>query len=205
MSKIRIVILLNILLPIAALAQTPYERLGQKAMMSGDFGNAAVYFEKAFAIDNSNMNALYLMGYAYYHSNNFKKSIESFDKLITYKPAESIAYYYRGKAKMRMNAFIKDFRNPEKEQLLKGAIRDFSIGVEFNPMDMKFYQNRGLAYQEYAVYKSQKVNGIYQKNVAIHAVNASIIDFRKVLADNGSRKDIISQIEKSKQLLEDIK
>lgn len=201
----KIVILLNFLIPAVLFAQTPYERLGQKAMMSGEFGEAAGYFEKAFATDNSNMNALYLMGYAFYHANNYKKSVESFDKLISFKPDEPTAYYYRGKAKLLLNSQIKDYKSLEKEPLLLGAIKDFSTGIELNPSDMKFYQNRGLAYQEYSVFKSQKVSNIYNKNAATMAANASIADLKKVLSDNGTRKDISSQIEKSKQLLQDIK
>lgn len=201
----KIFILFNILLPTLVIAQTPYERLGQKAMMSGNFNEAASYFEKAFVDDNSNMNALYLMGYAYYHANNYKKSIDSFDKLIAYKPAEATAYYYRGKAKLLLNSQIKDYKSLEKEPLLLSAIKDFSAGIELNPSDMKFYQNRGLAYQEYSVFKNQKLSHIYNKNAASMAASASINDLKKVLSDNGTRKDISSQIEKSRQLLLDIK
>ncbi|WP_154286069.1 tetratricopeptide repeat protein [Pedobacter puniceum] len=203
--KFKILAVLALILPLTILAQTPFERLGQKAMMNGDFNTAATFFEQAVKQDHGNMNALYLLGYAYYHSSNYKKSIESFDKLIAYKPSEAIAYYYRGKAKMLMSAQIKDYKNPEKEDLLLGAIKDFSSGIELTPNDMKFYQNRGLAYQEYSVFKSQKVNDIYNKNAAISAANSSITDLKKVLAENAARKDIVSQIEKSKQLLINIK
>jgi len=201
----KIFILFNFLLPAIVFAQTPYERLGQKAMMNGDFSEAATYFEKAYAADNSNTNSLYLMGYAFYHASNYKKSVESFDKLIAFKPAEPIAYYYRGKAKLLLNAQIKDYKSLEKEPLLLSAIKDFSTGIELNPSDMKLYQNRGMAYQEYGIFKSQKVANIYNKNAATMAVNASIVDLKKVLADNGARKDIATQIEKSKQLLSNIK
>ena len=56
-------------------AQTTFERLGQKAMMGGEFIAAASYFEKAYASDNTNMNALWLMGYSNYHANDYKKCI----------------------------------------------------------------------------------------------------------------------------------
>lgn len=203
--KFSYLFLLNIILPIVVLAQTPFERLGQKAMMSGDFENAASYFEKAYSADDSNVNALYLMGYAYYHANNYQKSIESFDKLLALKPAEPIAYYYRGKAKTLLCTQIKDYKSPYKEKLLLGAIKDFSTGINLSPSDMKFYQNRGLAYQDYSLYKSQKINNIYNKGAAVSAATLSINDFEKVIADNVGRKDIQMQIEKSKQLLQDIK
>jgi tetratricopeptide (TPR) repeat protein len=189
----------------AANAQTTFERLGQKAMMGGDFITAASYFEKAYANDNGNMNALWLMGYSSYHANDYKKSIGAFDKLLAMKPTETAAYYYRGKAKVLLAESIKDFRSIEKDRLLLGAIKDFSISLELNPADMKVYQNRGLAYQEYGIYKSQKIVGVFNKIVAINALNSSINDFQKVLDENEGRRDISSQIEKSKQILKDIK
>ena len=196
---------LILLAPMVADAQAPYERLGQKAMMSGDFSAAGAYFEKAWTANRENTNALYLMGYAYYHAPNYRKSIDAFDKLIQIKPTEAAAYYYRGKAKTLMFQQIKDIRSPEKGKLLTEAIKDFSTGIELSPDDMKFYQNRGLAYQEYGFYRSQKVTNIYNKKTAVAAANASIQDLQKVLSENGARRDIALQIQKSKQLLEDIR
>jgi len=186
-------------------AQTPFERLGQKAMMGGEFITAASYFEKAYASDNGNMNALYLMGYSNYHANDYKKCIGAFDKLLAMKPTETGAYYYRGKAKVLLAESIKDYRSIEKDRLLLGAIKDFTTSLELHPADMKVYQNRGLAYQDYGVYKSQKIAGVFNKIAAINALNLSVNDFQKVLDENEGRKDITSQIEKSKQILKDIK
>ena len=187
------------------MAQTPYERLGQKAMSGGEFNVAASYFEKAYEKDNSNMNALWLMGYSSYHAADYRKSIEAFDRLLSMKPTETAAYYYRGKAKVLLASSIKDFKSFEREKLLNGAIKDFTAAIDLNKGDLKLYQNRGLAYQEYAFYKSQKVNEVYNKNAAICAANLSIIDLKKVLDENGYRRDITAQIERSKQLLSDLK
>ncbi len=194
-----------ILLYTSVLAQTPFERLGQKAMMEGDFISASNYFEKAYLSDNSNMNALWLMGYSCYHASEFRKSIDAFDKLIAMKPTETVAYYYRGKGKVLFSNSIKDIRSIEKEKLLLSAIKDFSTAIDLNANDMKLYQNRGLAYQEYGIYKSQKVNDTFNKTVVINSLNASITDLQKVLDENGSRRDILAQIEKSKQILADIR
>ncbi len=186
-------------------AQTPFERLGQKAMMGGEFSTAAGYFEKAYANDKSNMNALWLMGYSCYHAADYKKSIDAFDRLLAMKPTETAAYYYRGKAKILQASAINDYRSPEKERYLLGAIKDFSTAIDLNPSDIKLYQNRGLAYQEYGIFKSQRIPDIYNKAAALSAINSSIADLQKVLDENGSRRDITAQIERSKQLLEDIK
>ncbi len=186
------------------LAQTPYERLGQKAMTSGNFSNASSYFEKAYNTDPANMNALWLMGYSSYHAEDYLKSISAFDKLIAMKPTETAAYYYRGKAKVLQAASLTDYRSKEHETLLLGAIKDFSTAVDLTPNDMKLYQNRGLAYQDYAIYKTQKIQGVYNKTVALKNLKLSISDFEKVESSNGERRDISALIQKSKDLISDL-
>lgn len=189
-----------------ASAQTSsFERLGQKAMMGGEFSTAANYFEKAYATDNSNMNALWLMGYSSFHAGDYKKAINDFDKLIEMKPTEVAAYYYRGKAKVLLSEGLKDYQSSDHETFLLSAIKDFSTAIDLTPTDMKLFQNRGLAYQEYGIFKSQKVADVFNKTAAVNAFNSSISDFQKVLDENAGRRDIASQIEKSKQLLIDIK
>lgn len=188
-----------------AFAQTPFERLGQKAMTGGQFSVAADYFEKAYANDRSNMNALWLMGYSSYHAADYKKSIDAFSRLISMKPTETAAYYYRGKAKLLYAATITEAKSLDRERALCGAIKDFSSGLDLTPNDFKLYQNRGLAYQEYALYKSQKIAEVYNKSIAVNACNSSISDFQRVLEESGYRRDIMAQIDKSKQMLSDIK
>ncbi len=184
--------------------QTSLERLGQKAMIGGDFKSAAVYFDKAYTSDIKNMNALWLLGYSYYHDTEYRKCIFTFDRLIGIKPTEIIAYYYRGKAKSLLFNTIKEDNSLEKEGLLLSAIKDFTTAIDLSPEDMKLYQNRGLAYQQFGVYKSQKASSS-NKMMVINSLNASIADFQKVLPDNNNRKDILSQIERSKQVLIDIR
>jgi tetratricopeptide (TPR) repeat protein len=205
MNKYILLVFFGIISSGTALAQTPFERLGQKAMMEGEFKTAASYFEKAYSTDNSNMNALWLMGYSNYHAAEYKKSVDTFNKLIIMKPTETVAYYYRGKAKVLLSNSIKDYRSIEKEKLLLSAIKDFSTSIDLSPNDMKLYQNRGLAYQEYGIFKSQKINDTYNKSAVINSINASIIDLQKVLDENTTRRDILSQIEKSKQILAELR
>ncbi|TKB96799.1 tetratricopeptide repeat protein [Pedobacter cryophilus] len=205
MNKQILLIFFSVISFSTVIAQTPFERLGQKAMMGGEFRTAASYFEKAYATDNSNMNALWLMGYSNYHAAEYRKSVDAFNKLITMKPTETVAYYYRGKAKVLLSNSIKDYRSIEKEKLLLSAIKDFSTSIDLNPNDMKVYQNRGLAYQEYGIFKSQKINDTYNKSAVINSMHASITDLQRVLDENGTRKDILNQIEKSKQILAEIR
>ena len=186
------------------LAQEPYIRLGQKALMDGQFATAASYFEKACNGNTSDMNALWFLGYSYYHANEYRKCITAFDKLVTLKPSETIAYYYRGKAKTVLYNGLSNILAVEKERLIKGAIRDFSIGIDMSPNDFKFYQNRGLAYYDLGIHKNQKLPHIYNKAEAIAAVNLSLKDFQKVMAYSGSRSDIQSLIDKAKRFLVDV-
>lgn len=182
-----------------------FERLGQKAMMGGEFSSAANYFEKAYATDKSNMNALWLMGYSSFHAGDYNKAINDFDRLVEMKPTEVAAYYYRAKAKVLLSEGLKDYQSSEHQTLLLSAIKDFSTAIDLSPNDMKLFQNRGLAYQAYGVFRSQKITDANSKTAAISAINLSINDFQKVLNENAGRRDIASQIDKSRQLLVDIK
>ncbi len=186
-------------------AQSSYGKLGQKSLMDGQFKEAVGYFQKAFQEDSTNVNTLYLLGYSYYHAADYRNAINAFDKLILRKPQETVAYYYRGKAKNLLATEITDLKSTEKEKLLTGSISDYTKGLSIAPADYKFYQNRGIAYRDYAYFKSQKLPKIYDKAKATSLVTASINDFQKVLDKDANRKDILTQLEKSKQLLSNIK
>jgi tetratricopeptide (TPR) repeat protein len=186
-------------------AQTPYERLGQKAMTGRSFNSAISYFEKAYASDNSNLNALWMIGYSSFHANNYKKAIEALTKLLELKPTHQMAYYYRGKSEVICATTNNSLTFTEKERMLLSAIRDFNVNLEFTPADMKLIHNRGLAYQEYGIIKCNKTNENYNKSLALNAINLSIIDFEKVLDEYGYRKDIITSIDKSKKAIADLK
>src|ERR1700722_14332401 len=82
-----------------ATAQNAYVKLGQQALMEGDFKFAAAQLEKACLMDSTNANALWMLGYSYYHSENYKKSIAAYTKVLTINPIDASAYYYRARAK----------------------------------------------------------------------------------------------------------
>src|ERR1700750_467178 len=82
-----------------ATAQNAYVKLGQAALMEGDFKYASAQLEKACVMDSTNANALWMLGYSYYHSENYKKSILAYNRVIAIKPADASAYYYRARAK----------------------------------------------------------------------------------------------------------
>ncbi|MBS1529238.1 MAG: tetratricopeptide repeat protein [Bacteroidetes bacterium] len=181
-------------------AQNAYFKMGQQAFLDGDFKAAVKHLEKSCIIDSNNTSALWMLGYSYYHSENYKKSIAAYNRVIALKPADASAYYYRARAE---GYFAKENQSAdaEREKYLLAAILDFTKAIAVEPNDMqnntKCYQNRGIAYREYAEFKLQP-GKFYDKTRAINSLKASIADLEKIL-DN--RQDIQSQIDLSKKEL----
>ncbi|QQL48459.1 tetratricopeptide repeat protein [Mucilaginibacter ginkgonis] len=182
-----------------SLAQNAYVKLGQQAFLEGDFKVAITRLEKACVLDTTNTDALWMLGYSYYHSDNYKKSIQAYSRVINMKPADATSYYYRARAK----GFIgKDagYSFTEREKYLLGAILDYTKAIGIEP-ESKTYQNRGIAYREYGLFKLDPANRCFDRTIAVKALRASIADLERVLNDNPSRSDISSQIDISKEKL----
>ncbi|HEY4197186.1 MAG TPA: tetratricopeptide repeat protein [Mucilaginibacter sp.] len=187
-----------------ALAQNAYFKLGQQAFFDGDFKSAVSHLEKSCIIDSTNASALWMLGYSYYHSENYKKSIQAYNRVIAMKPADGSAYYYRARAKSYL-AKDNQLSDADREKNLLGAIVDFTKAIAVDPGDtqnnIKFYQNRAIAYREYGEFKLQANTHFYDKNRGINSLKAAIVDFEKVLADNPNRQDITSLMESAKTKL----
>jgi tetratricopeptide (TPR) repeat protein len=185
-------------------AQSAYVTLGRQSLIQGDFKSAVTQLEKACVVDSTNSNALWMLGYSYFHSENYKKSIATYNRLIELKPADCSAYYYRALAK---GALARDVQTPEKEKekFFLGAIVDLTKASTIEPGDMKYYQNRGLLYRDYGIFKLQKTSRFYDKTRGVDALKASVADLDKLLADNPSRKDISSLLDQSRILLASVK
>lgn len=179
------------------LAQNAYYKLGMQSMVDRDFKSAVEHLEKACVIDSTDANAFWMLGYSYYHSASYKKSIAAYSKLLALKPADGSGYYYRARAKCYLAKETVALQ--EKEKYLFGAIVDFTKAIEIDPQDMKTYQNRGIAYREYGEFKLIQGCKTYDKNRGINALRASVADLEKVLNDNPSRSDIESLIAVSKE------
>src|SRR5258708_14041436 len=82
-----------------AVGQNAYFKLGQQAFFDRDFKTAVSHLERSCIIDSTNANAFWMLGYSYYHSQNYKKSIDAYTHVIGIKPADGSAYYYRARAK----------------------------------------------------------------------------------------------------------
>lgn len=185
-------------------AQNAYFKLGQQALMDGDFKAAVTQLEKACLIDSTNANALWMLGYSYYHSENYRKSIAAYTKEISINPTDATAYYYRARAKSYLGK-DNQLSVADKEKCLIGAIFDLTKAISIDPNDTKnkFYQTRGIAYREYGIFKLQASGRFYDKNRGINSLKASISDFEKVLEDNPGRADISALIDISRQKLDD--
>jgi tetratricopeptide (TPR) repeat protein len=186
-----------------AQAQNAYFKMGQQAFLDGDFKAAVAHLEKSCIIDSNNTSALWMLGYSYYHSENYKKSIAAYNRVIALKPADASAYYYRARAECYF-AKESQMADAEREKNLLAAILDFTKAIAVEPNDMenniKCFQNRGIAYREYAEFKLQP-GKFYDKTRGINSLKASIADLEKILNDNPNRLDIQSQIGLSKQKL----
>ena len=205
--KVPIVLSFLIVTTICASAQNAYFKMGQQAFFDGDFKSAVSHLEKSCIIDSTNASALWMLGYSYYHSENYKKSIQAYNKVIAIKPADGSAYYYRARAKSYL---AKDTHqtDADKEKNLLGAIFDYTKAISVDPSDnqnnVKFYQNRAIAYRDYAEFKLQPNSHFYDKGLAVNSLKAAIIDFEKVLSDNPNRSDISNLMESAKSKLTSI-
>lgn len=185
-----------------ASSQNSYVKLGQQAYIDGNFKAAVKQLEKGCLIDSTDANALWMLGYSYYHSDNYSKSISAFDKEISITPADAYAYYYRGRAKSHLG---KDSPSAsDKEKYLLGAIVDLTKAISINPNDSKvvsFYQNRAIAYRDYAMFRLQTNTRFYDKARGANSLKESIADLQRVLDMDPNRGDISSMLDVSKEKL----
>lgn len=198
MMRLSVILSLLIVSSIESSAQSAYEKIGYQALMDKDYKTAVRQLEKACVVDSNSTNALWMLGYSYFHSGNFKKSIVTYSKLLGLDKTNKQAYYFRATAKSRMakDVLLSDV---EREKCLQGAIADLSKAILIHP-DEVYFQNRGLAYRDYAVFKSQIATN-HDKGLVANALKAAISDFEKVLSSNPSRSDISSLLDVAKEKL----
>ncbi|SKB28943.1 tetratricopeptide repeat protein [Daejeonella lutea] len=193
-----------VLLTTFVFAQNPNYKMGERALINGDFKSAVTSLEKALAADSNDVNTLYMLGYSYYHAGNYNKAVTTFNRVVSLKPAENSAYYYRGKARNIMANDTKGLSNPDREKLLLSSIRDFTKAIELNADDVKLYQNRAVAYRDYGVLKGQKIPNFQDKTKAVNAFKSCISDFEKVLSLTPGRKDITTQLADAKSYMQNL-
>ncbi|SEM20738.1 hypothetical protein SAMN05216436_102226 [bacterium A37T11] len=186
-------------------SSNPNVRLGQKALMDGDFKAAASHLQKAMPSESGNPNVLYMLGYSQYHSQAYSKAVSSFSKVIGLKPDYGTAYYYRGKTRNTLSQSSDKMSDGEREKLLKGSIDDFSKAIELDSTNLNFYQNRAISYRDLGNLLGTKGLSNYNKEDAAGAYNASIKDLEYVLAQSPGRKDVAAELKKAKIYRDNIK
>lgn len=198
MMRLSVIISLLIVSSLESSAQNAYLKLGYQAFMDKDFKTAVRQLEKACIVDSNSTNALWMLGYSYFHSENYKKSITAYTRVITLDKTNQSAYYFRSKAKSNM---AKDSQIPatEKEKYMLGAIQDLNKAILIKAED-SYYQNRGLAYRDYAMFKMKQTSA-YDRVQVITSLKNAIADFEKVLTNNPGRNDIASLLEIAKEKL----
>jgi tetratricopeptide (TPR) repeat protein len=197
MMRLSVIISFLLVSSLESSAQNAYLKLGYQALMDKDFKTAVRQLEKACIVDSNSTNALWMLGYSYFHSENYKKSITAYTKVIAIDKTNQAAYYFRSKAKTNM---AKDGQLPstEREKYMLGAIQDLNKAILIKPED-SYYQNRGLAYRDYAIFKIQ--SGGYDRAQVTTSLRNAIADFERVLYSNPTRTDISSLLDVAKEKL----
>ncbi|WP_421942777.1 tetratricopeptide repeat protein [Pedobacter sp.] len=187
-------------------AQNSIDKKIMDAMLKGDYKTAVSQLEKSSTKDPNNVNVLKMLGYSYYQSGDYENSITTYSNLIVLKPTEVSAYYYRGKARLNVANDPKQSLNTMRENFYLAAIKDFTKASELSgEEDTQMLQNRGLAYKDYAIFKSFKAKKNLEKQACVALFNNSIADFQKVLTLQPLRKDIIDWITYDKAQITSLK
>ncbi|MFB2118893.1 tetratricopeptide repeat protein [Parapedobacter sp. 2B3] len=184
----------------------PHVRLGQKALIDGDFKAAAEHLQKALPAEANDPNVMYMLAYSQYQVGEYRKALDAFSKVIELRPDHESAYYYRGKAN-NILAVQTDTRisSSNREKMLNQAIVNYTKAIELNGEDVKYYQNRGIAYRDLGILRGTAGTANYDKTVATDAYNNSVIDFEQVLAMTPGKKDIQTELKKAKIYRDNLK
>ncbi|MBK1441985.1 tetratricopeptide repeat protein [Parapedobacter sp. ISTM3] len=184
----------------------PNVRLGQKALIDGDFKAAASHLQKAMPAESGDPDVMYMLGYSQYQIGDYRKALESFGKVVQLRPDHESAYYYRGKANNILAVQIDTkISSSNREKMLNAAIADYTKAIELNAADTKYYQNRGIAYRDLGILRGTSGMANYDKDKAIDAYDKSIADFEQVLSMTPGKKDIQTEIKKAKVYRDNLK
>ena len=181
-------------------------RMGQKALLDGDFKNAESYLTKALPQEGKDPDVLYMLGYSQFQNGDYKKSAETFGKVVALSPKNANALYFKAKANNNLAVQSNNkISVANKEQLLRVAIEDYSKAIAITPTDSKFYQNRAIANRDLGILTGTAGTPNYNKAMATDSYNNAIKDYEKVLSFDASKKDIQTEIKKAKVYRDNLK
>ncbi|WP_165870292.1 tetratricopeptide repeat protein [Albibacterium bauzanense] len=177
----------------------PYVKLGQKALIDGDFKAAVTNLEKALPSDPQNLDILYMLGYSQYQSNDYTGATKSFSSVIKGRPNDVSAYYYRAKAQNTLAIDTESkLTDEQRSNLLHASISDYSKAIEMNDSDAKLYQNRAMAFRDLGNLIGTSTSKNYNKTAAVESYDNCIKDLETVLKKNPNRKDLDLELKKVK-------
>ncbi|WP_113653852.1 tetratricopeptide repeat protein [Pedobacter namyangjuensis] len=180
----------------ASFAQSNFEKMGTQAYMKSDYKGAVAQLEKASSGDPNNAKVLKMLGYSYFQCADYESAIDAYSRLITVKPDDFSAYYYRGKARLNIANAPKESLNQMRESFYLSAIKDFTKALSFSgEEEVQILQNRGIAYKDYAIFKSYKIKKGPEKTACVALFNNATADFQKVLTVYPLKKDIIALVD----------
>lgn len=192
--------------PTITFSQANLEKMGTQAFMKSDYKTAIEQLEKAESVSANHANVLKMLGYSYYQCGDYEHAITAYSRLIVLKPLDYSAYYYRGKARLNIANDPKEAQSQLRDSYYYSAIKDFSKAIEINgEEDTQIFQNRGLAYKDYAIYKSYKIKKSVDKANCILLFNNANADFQKILTIQPLRKDIINLLDYVKSQIVSLK
>lgn len=184
----------------------PNVRLGQKALIDGDFKAAAKHLQKALPAEADDPDVMYMLGYSQYQIGDYKQALTSFGKVIQLRPDHESAYYYRGKANNILAVQTEaKISSGNREKMLNEAIADYTKAIELNTGDAKYYQNRGIAYRDLGILLGTSGTANYDKALATESYDKGIADFERVLTMAPGRKDIQTEVKKAKVYRDNLK
>lgn len=172
-----------------------HAKLGQKALMDGDFKDAVSHLEKALPSDPNNETILYALGYSQYHSSAYQGAIESFSKVLELQPENVSAFYYRGKARHTL-ALTADLSDVARAKMLRASVGDYDQAVALDKEDTKLYQNRALVYRDLGILLGTSSSKNFDAAEAKAAYDHCIEDLNVVLAKFPGREDMTQELKK---------
>ena len=177
----------------------PYVKLGQKALIDGDFKTAVANLEKAVPSDPDNAIVLYMLGYSQYQSNDYKGAIKSFTSVIKGGSTDVSAYYWRAKAQNTLAADPDSKLNDsQRSKLLEASIEDYNAAVQLDNADLKLYQNRAMAYRDLGNLVGTATSKNFNKGLASGYYDNAMKDLQLVLKRSPGRKDVSQELKKLK-------
>ena len=200
----KIIVASLVLMSSASMAQTkdaindnPYVKMGQKALVDGDFKAAVSHLKKALPSDPGNATIMYTIGYSEFQLGNYKEAENYFSKVIDIAPTKSSAYYYLGMSQSTQAVSPENMSDMKRAALLESSINAFDKAIEIDKDDLKSYQNRGIAYRDLGNLLGTPSSKNHNKKAATDAYNNSIRDLKIVVAKNPNRKDLALELKKS--------